>query len=208
MPVSKARPGDCDLDFGRGQGLQRPRLQRRPPGGVHFRRKELGRAERVPPGQPGFRSKSGTRASRRCLPCSIPAASRSRISTYPRTISGKSTRRQNTGDNFEYQGKLWNYRFSREVRSSRDGVPGPAFYCWRFLEEGGARAMTIRKPEGERVLRHAGDESESTRRFRVPGRLAGWGAPAKDNSYEQDIAAVSGGAADISDHRRTRGGSG
>lgn len=55
--------------------------------------------------------------------------------------------RQNTADNFEYDGKLWFYRFSREV-SPMNGGPG-GFYAWQFEEEGGKRRIIIRKAEGE-----------------------------------------------------------
>ncbi len=58
--------------------------------------------------------------------------------------------RQNTGDNFEFDGKPWNYRFSKEVRASRDGsVEAGGFYGWQFEEEGGKRRILIRKAEGE-----------------------------------------------------------
>ncbi len=58
--------------------------------------------------------------------------------------------RQNTADNFEFDGKLWYYRFSKEAKASRDGYgPSRAFYCWQFQEEGGKRRVTIRKQEGE-----------------------------------------------------------
>ena len=58
--------------------------------------------------------------------------------------------RQNTGDNFEYQGKLFYYRFSREITLYRDGAPQPTgYYLWEFREDGGNRLLTIRKGEGE-----------------------------------------------------------
>jgi hypothetical protein len=59
--------------------------------------------------------------------------------------------RQNTGDRFEFDGKLWFYRFSRQVAAEPDGSRQPAgqFYCWRFEEEGGKRSLTVRKPESE-----------------------------------------------------------
>jgi hypothetical protein len=58
--------------------------------------------------------------------------------------------RQNTGDNFEYQGKLFYYRFSREVAMYRDGAAQPTgYYMWEFREDGGKRLLIVRKGEGE-----------------------------------------------------------
>lgn len=57
--------------------------------------------------------------------------------------------RQNTGDSFEFEGAVWLYRRSREVKASRDGSPSGAFYCWEFQEDGGKRLVAIRKVEGE-----------------------------------------------------------
>jgi hypothetical protein len=59
--------------------------------------------------------------------------------------------RQNTADSFEFDGKVWLYRRSREVRAWRDGQSGhPAtFYYWEFGEQGGKRLLTARKLEGE-----------------------------------------------------------
>jgi hypothetical protein len=58
--------------------------------------------------------------------------------------------RQNTSDSFEFDGAVWLYRRSREVKASRDGhSPSGAFYCWEFQEEGGKRLLTVRKLEGE-----------------------------------------------------------
>ena len=58
--------------------------------------------------------------------------------------------RQNTADNFEFDGKSWQYRRSREATSARDGYMQPAkFYYWEFQEQGGPRLLTIRKDEGE-----------------------------------------------------------
>lgn len=58
-------------------------------------------------------------------------------------------KRQDTGDNFSFENKLWFYRLSKEVSVFRDGAAAPSFYCWRFEEEGGKRILVIRKPEGE-----------------------------------------------------------
>jgi hypothetical protein len=58
--------------------------------------------------------------------------------------------RQNTADNFEYDGKTWYYRLSKEVGAFRDSqTQGTGFYGWEFIEEGGARFLSIRKREGE-----------------------------------------------------------
>jgi hypothetical protein len=58
--------------------------------------------------------------------------------------------RQNTADNFEFDGKNWNYRFSKEVGVFHDGqAQGAGFYGWEFMEEGGQRYLAIRKREGE-----------------------------------------------------------
>ncbi len=58
--------------------------------------------------------------------------------------------RQNTADSFEYDGKVWMYRLSREASMYRDGA-GQAFgfYLWQFQEQGGNRFLSVRKAEGE-----------------------------------------------------------
>jgi hypothetical protein len=58
--------------------------------------------------------------------------------------------RQNTGDNFEYDGKLFYYRFSKEISMLRDGqAQATGYYMWEFREDGGKRLITIKKGEGE-----------------------------------------------------------
>ena len=58
--------------------------------------------------------------------------------------------RQNTADNFEYDGKMWYYRFSKEIGIYRDGqAQGTGYYMWEFREDGGTRLLNIRKGEGE-----------------------------------------------------------
>ncbi len=58
--------------------------------------------------------------------------------------------RQNTADNFEFDGKNWYYRLSKEVGVFHDGqTQGAGFYGWEFIEETGARYLSIRKREGE-----------------------------------------------------------
>lgn len=59
---------------------------------------------------------------------------------------GEIDGRQNTADNFQFDGKPWHYRFSKEfVLDNRGGN----FYGWVFQEDGGANAMLVRKPQGE-----------------------------------------------------------
>jgi hypothetical protein len=58
--------------------------------------------------------------------------------------------RQNTADNFEFDGKMWYYRLSKEMGVFRDGqTQGTGFYGWEFIEEGGQRFLSVRKREGE-----------------------------------------------------------
>jgi hypothetical protein len=58
--------------------------------------------------------------------------------------------RQNTADNFEFAGKNWFYRLSKEVGAFHDGQQqGAGFYGWEFIEESGQRYLAIRKREGE-----------------------------------------------------------
>lgn len=52
--------------------------------------------------------------------------------------------RQNTADSFEFDGKVWLYRLSREVHTDTAG-----FYYWEFQEQAGKGMIAIRKPEGE-----------------------------------------------------------
>jgi hypothetical protein len=58
--------------------------------------------------------------------------------------------RQNTADNFEFDGKNWYYLLSKEVGVFHDGQQqGAGFYGWEFREETGMRYMSVRKKEGE-----------------------------------------------------------
>ena len=52
--------------------------------------------------------------------------------------------RQNTADSFEFDGKVWLYRLSREVHTDAGG-----FYYWEFQEQAGKGLIGIRKAEGE-----------------------------------------------------------
>ena|ERR1017187_6947349 len=58
--------------------------------------------------------------------------------------------RQNTADSFEFDGKVWLYRLSREVGATRSDQAVPAgFYYWEFLEQAGKGMIAVRKAEGE-----------------------------------------------------------
>jgi len=58
--------------------------------------------------------------------------------------------RQNTADNFEFDGKMWDYRLSKEMGVFQEGqAQGSGFYGWEFIEETGQRFLSIRKREGE-----------------------------------------------------------
>ena len=58
--------------------------------------------------------------------------------------------RQNTADFFEFDGKTWLYRLSREAQARRsDEAEIAKFYYWEFQEQGGKGLLGIRKAEGE-----------------------------------------------------------
>jgi len=58
--------------------------------------------------------------------------------------------RQNTADSFEFDGKVWLYRLSREVQAARDDQAPPAsFYYWEFQEQNGKAMLALRKAQGE-----------------------------------------------------------
>jgi hypothetical protein len=58
--------------------------------------------------------------------------------------------RQNTSDSFEFDGKVWLYRLSREVHASReDQAVAMGFYYWEFQEQAGKGIIAVRKAEGE-----------------------------------------------------------
>jgi hypothetical protein len=58
--------------------------------------------------------------------------------------------RQNTGDDFDFDGKVWQYRMSREVQSTRSDQQQPAgFYCWEYREQNGSGILAIRKEQAE-----------------------------------------------------------
>jgi len=56
--------------------------------------------------------------------------------------------RQNTGDYFEFDGKTWMYRLSREAQATGAGQP-MAYYYWEFQEKNGPGLLAFRKAEGE-----------------------------------------------------------
>lgn len=63
---------------------------------------------------------------------------------------GQMDQRQNPSDFFDYDGKFWLYRFSREAGLFTWGsTSGRGFYCWQFQEQDSKRFMSIRKFEGE-----------------------------------------------------------
>ena len=58
--------------------------------------------------------------------------------------------RQNTADFFEFDGKTWLYRLSREAQVRRsDEAEVARFYYWEFQEQGGKGLLGIRKAESE-----------------------------------------------------------
>jgi hypothetical protein len=58
--------------------------------------------------------------------------------------------RQNTADSFQFDGKVWLYRLSREVQATRDGqAVATGSYYWEFQEQSGKGLVGVRKAEGE-----------------------------------------------------------
>ena len=58
--------------------------------------------------------------------------------------------RQNPADFFDYDGKFWLFRSSREITTFPClGPSAHGFYCWQFQEQDGKRFLSIRKVEGE-----------------------------------------------------------
>ncbi len=57
--------------------------------------------------------------------------------------------RQNTGDTFEFDGKVWLYRLSREAHASGANQAPTGFYYWEFHEQNGKGLLSIRKLEGD-----------------------------------------------------------
>lgn len=58
--------------------------------------------------------------------------------------------RQNPADFFDFDGKFWLYRWSREIGVFSGGTAtGRGFYGWQFQEQDGKRFLSVRKFEGE-----------------------------------------------------------
>lgn len=58
--------------------------------------------------------------------------------------------RQNPADFFDYSGKFWLYRLSREMGVfSGNTSTGRGFYCWQFQEQDSKRFLSIRRFQGE-----------------------------------------------------------
>jgi hypothetical protein len=63
---------------------------------------------------------------------------------------GQMDERQNTGDSFEFDGKVWMYKLSREAHATRNNLPQPrGFYYWEFREENGSGVLAVRKEQDE-----------------------------------------------------------
>ncbi len=63
---------------------------------------------------------------------------------------GDIDERQNPADSFEYDSKVWMYRWSRELGIFRDTeMEGTGCYAWQFQEESGDSVLTIKKFEGQ-----------------------------------------------------------
>lgn len=77
--------------------------------------------------------------------------------------------RQNTGDTFDFDGKVWMYRMSREIRATRSDQPQPVgFYGWEFQEQSGAGLIAIRKEQAEpfAVTRYRGIPADDVTIYR------------------------------------------
>ena len=63
---------------------------------------------------------------------------------------GEIDQRQNPTDFFDFEGKFWLYRLSREMGVFSEGRDtGRGFYGWQFQEQDGKRYLSVRKFEGE-----------------------------------------------------------
>ncbi|MGD1068796.1 MAG: hypothetical protein ABSB15_01540 [Bryobacteraceae bacterium] len=63
---------------------------------------------------------------------------------------GELDQRQNPTDFFDFEGKFWLYRLSREMGVFSEGRDtGRGFYGWQFSEQDGKRTLSVRKFEGE-----------------------------------------------------------
>lgn len=63
---------------------------------------------------------------------------------------GEIDARQNPADFFDFDGKFWLWRQSREMGVFSEGASaGRGFYGWLFQEQDGKRYLSVRKFEGE-----------------------------------------------------------
>lgn len=63
---------------------------------------------------------------------------------------GEIDSRQNQADNFEFEGKVWLYRWSREIGYFRENeFKGNGCYTWRFQQDEGNQVLTVRKFESD-----------------------------------------------------------
>jgi len=63
---------------------------------------------------------------------------------------GELDQRQNSTDFFDFEGKFWLWRLSREMGVFSEGRDtGRGFYGWQFQEQDGKRYLGVRKFEGE-----------------------------------------------------------
>lgn len=63
---------------------------------------------------------------------------------------GQIDQRQNPADYFEWDGKTWMYRWSRELGIFIDtSLQGTGCYAWHFQEQNGTRFLNVRKMEGQ-----------------------------------------------------------
>ena len=70
--------------------------------------------------------------------------------TIPAEIRERAGLLPQTEVEFEFDGKVWLYRLSREAKAWRDDQAQPAaFYYWEFQEQDGKRLLALRKAEGE-----------------------------------------------------------
>lgn len=76
---------------------------------------------------------------------------------------GQMDERQNPSDFFDYDGKFWLYRFSREIGVfSAGNTTGRGFYCWQFQEQDAKRYLSIQKFQGEPFVATLWTEIEPT----------------------------------------------
>jgi len=63
---------------------------------------------------------------------------------------GQMDERQNTGDSFEFDNRVWYYRLSCEAQVTRSDQPQPVgLYYWEFHEQDGGGLLAVRKEQNE-----------------------------------------------------------